>query len=65
MNYWPLLGIAVVVAGFVLRLNPVIVVVTAGIVSGLAAGMPLCSILRRNRSGPTQRVRKQSSCPSN
>jgi uncharacterized membrane protein len=45
MNYWPLLGIAVVVAGFVLKLNPVIVVVSAGIVSGLAAGMSLPDLL--------------------
>ncbi|HMG54277.1 MAG TPA: DUF969 domain-containing protein [Kofleriaceae bacterium] len=38
INYWPLLGVAVVVAGFALRFNPVLVVVTAGVVSGLAAG---------------------------
>lgn len=45
MNYWPLLGVAVVVIGFVLRLNPVIVVVSAGIISGLAAGMSLADLL--------------------
>ena len=45
MNYWPLLGVAVVVAGFVLRLNPVIVVVSAGLVSGLTAGMSLPDLL--------------------
>jgi len=45
MNYWPLLGVAVVVIGFVLRLNPVIVVVGAGVVSGLAAGMSLPDLL--------------------
>ena len=39
MNYWPLLGVAVVVAGFVARRNPALVVVVAGIVSGLAARM--------------------------
>ena len=38
MNYWPLLGVAVVVAGFVLRRNPALVVVVAAVVSGLAAG---------------------------
>jgi uncharacterized membrane protein len=38
INYWPLLGVAVVVAGFALRRNPVLVVVSAGLVSGLAAG---------------------------
>ena len=45
MNYWPLLGVAAVVLGFVLRLNPVIVVVAAGLVSGLAAGMSLAGLL--------------------
>ncbi|MFC5578480.1 DUF969 domain-containing protein [Lysobacter niabensis] len=45
MNYWPLLGVAVVVTGFVLRLNPVIVVVSAGLVSGLTAGMSLPDLL--------------------
>lgn len=41
MNYWSLLGVAAVVAGFALRLNPMLVVVAAGFVSGFAAGMPL------------------------
>lgn len=45
MSYWPLLGIVVVVAGFVLRFNPVIVVVTAGLVSGLAAGKSIPDLL--------------------
>ena len=39
MNAWPLLGVAVVVAGFALRRNPVLVVVIAGLVSGVASGM--------------------------
>ncbi|HEY6986248.1 MAG TPA: DUF969 family protein [Rhodanobacteraceae bacterium] len=39
MNAWPLLGVGVVVAGFVLRRNPVLVVVVAGVVSGIASGM--------------------------
>ena len=39
MNYWPLLGILVVVAGFALRLNPALVVVVAGIATGLLAGI--------------------------
>jgi uncharacterized membrane protein len=38
INYWPLLGVAVVVAGFALRRNPMLVVVAAGLVSGFAAG---------------------------
>ncbi|MEP6510452.1 MAG: DUF969 domain-containing protein [Dokdonella sp.] len=39
MNYWPLLGVAVVVIGFVWRKNPALVVVIAGVVSALCAGM--------------------------
>lgn len=38
INYWPLLGVAVVVAGFALRRNAMLVVVAAGLVSGFAAG---------------------------
>ena len=39
MSYWPLAGIAVVVLGFAARLNAVLVIVAAGVVTGLAAGM--------------------------
>lgn len=45
MNYWPLIGVAVVVAGFALKRNPVLVVVAAGVASGLAAGMPVGGLL--------------------
>lgn len=45
INYWPLLGVAVVVAGFALRRNPVLVVVAAGMTSGLAAGISLPDLL--------------------
>ncbi len=45
MNYWPLLGVAVVVAGFALKRNPVLVVVIAGVVSGIAAGMHIGDLL--------------------
>ncbi|MEO7252077.1 MAG: DUF969 domain-containing protein [Arenimonas sp.] len=45
MNYWPLLGVLVVVVGFVLRLNPAAVVVAAGLTSGLAAGKPFLELL--------------------
>jgi len=45
MNYWPLLGVAVVVAGFVLKRSPVLVVVVAGIVSALTAGMGVGDLL--------------------
>jgi uncharacterized membrane protein len=45
VNYWPLLGVAVVVAGFVLRRNPALVVVIAGLVSGFAAHMDVGDLL--------------------
>jgi uncharacterized membrane protein len=45
MTYLPLLGVLVVVIGFALRWNPVAVVVTAALASGLAAGKPLPELL--------------------
>lgn len=42
---WVLLGVAVVVAGFAARLNPLLIVATAAIVTGLAAGMDLLATL--------------------
>ena len=39
MNYWVLLGILIVVLGFALRLNPMLVVTAAAIATGLIAGM--------------------------
>jgi len=45
LNAWPLLGVAVVVAGFAWRKNPVLVVVVAGLVSGIAARMSIGDLL--------------------
>jgi uncharacterized membrane protein len=45
LNAWPLLGVAVVVAGFALRRNPVLVVAIAGVVSGVASGMGIEDLL--------------------
>ena len=39
MTWLPLLGIPIVVLGFALRLNPMLVVVAAGLATGLLAGM--------------------------
>jgi uncharacterized membrane protein len=36
---WVLLGVAVVVVGFAVRLNPLLIVAVAAVVTGLAAGM--------------------------
>ena len=45
MNYWPLLGIGLVVVGFALRLNPMLVVTAAAIATGLLAGMDLVEVI--------------------
>jgi uncharacterized membrane protein len=45
MNYWPLLGIAIVIIGFARRLNPALVVVVAGVASGLLAGLSIPDLL--------------------
>ena len=45
MNYWPLLGILVIVAGFVLRFNPLLVVMASALVTGLAADLDLHAIV--------------------
>jgi uncharacterized membrane protein len=45
MNYFVLLGILIVVAGFALRLNPMIVVTVAAIATGLIAGMDLVTVI--------------------
>jgi uncharacterized membrane protein len=45
MNYWPLLGIVIVVVGFARRWNPALVVVGAGIASALLAGLSIPDLL--------------------
>jgi uncharacterized membrane protein len=45
MDYWPLLGIALVVIGFALRFNPLLVVAVAAIVTGLLGHMPFLNVL--------------------
>ncbi|UJB30371.1 DUF969 domain-containing protein [Chromobacterium sp. Beijing] len=44
-SYLPLVGIPVVVAGFALRFNPLLVVTAAGLSTGLAVGMDLGTLL--------------------
>ncbi len=38
VSLWPLIGVAVIIAGFVLRFNPMLVVIGAAIVTAFAAG---------------------------
>ncbi|WP_296254809.1 MULTISPECIES: DUF969 domain-containing protein [unclassified Pseudomonas] len=50
-NLWPLLGVLVIVLGFVLRCNPLLVVAVAALATGLAASMSLETILATIGSG--------------
>jgi uncharacterized membrane protein len=45
INYLPLIGIALVVLGFALRFNPLLVVAVAAIVTGLLGGMDFLKVL--------------------
>ncbi|WP_426166178.1 DUF969 domain-containing protein [Sandarakinorhabdus sp. DWP1-3-1] len=53
---WPLIGIVVIVVGFALRFNPLLVVVVAALASGIAAGMdPLAVIATFGKAFNTNR----------
>jgi len=45
IDYWPLLGIALVVLGFALRFNPLLVVAVSAITTGLLGGMSFLKVL--------------------
>ena len=45
MNYLPLIGIVIVIVGFLLRLNPLAVVAAAALATGLAAGRELAEVI--------------------
>lgn len=45
MTYWPLLGILLVVVGFALRMNPMLVVTGSAIITGLLGGMDLAKVI--------------------
>ena len=45
INLWPLLGVAVIIAGFILRFNPMLVVIVTAIVTAFAAHFPVDRIL--------------------
>ena len=45
MNYWPLVGILMVIAGFAMRMNPMLVVTGSALVTGLLAGLEPIKVL--------------------
>ncbi|WKB55719.1 DUF969 domain-containing protein [Eleftheria terrae] len=44
-SLWPLIGVAVIILGFVLRFNPMLVVAVTAVATALAAGFPLQKVL--------------------
>jgi uncharacterized membrane protein len=44
-HLWPLIGVAVIIAGFILRFNPMLVVIVTAIVTAAAAGFGAMAIL--------------------
>lgn len=42
-----LIGVALIVIGFMVRLNPLVVVTVSGIVTGLIAGMPITTVITK------------------
>ena len=46
VSLWPLIGVAVLVAGFAVRLNPLAAVVAAAYAAGLAGGMDVVGVTR-------------------
>jgi uncharacterized membrane protein len=51
ISLWPLIGVAVIIAGFVLRFNPMLVVIAAAVATAIAAGFPPQKILATLGSG--------------
>ncbi|BBU28688.1 membrane protein [Caballeronia pedi] len=51
VNLWPLIGVAVIIIGFVLRFNPMLIVAAAAIITGFAAHFPVERILTAIGSG--------------
>ncbi|MGS0742411.1 DUF969 domain-containing protein [Glaciimonas sp. GG7] len=51
INLWPLIGVVVIIAGFILRFNPMLVVAAAAIVTGIAAQFPAEQVLAEIGTG--------------
>ena len=51
VNFWPLLGVAVITVAFILRINPMLAIIAALLTSGFAAHLPFVKILELIGSG--------------
>ncbi|BDR07232.1 DUF969 domain-containing protein [Comamonas thiooxydans] len=45
VNLWPLIGVLIIIAGFALRFNPMLVVIVTAIGTAFAAGFPVDKVL--------------------
>lgn len=45
INLWPLIGVLIIIAGFALRFNPMLVVIVTAIGTAFAAGFPVDKVL--------------------
>ncbi|WP_160061717.1 DUF969 domain-containing protein [Psychromonas sp. L1A2] len=54
IDFWPLIGIAIITIGFMLRLNTLLVILIAGVVTGLIAHLQIIEILSILGSSFTQ-----------
>lgn len=45
IDFWPLIGIVIITVGLALKLNTLLVILTAGVATGLVADIPLMDIL--------------------
>ncbi|MGI4862065.1 MAG: DUF969 domain-containing protein [Janthinobacterium lividum] len=51
ISLWPLIGVAAIIVGFLLRFNPMLVVAAAAVITGFAAHFPLERVLAEIGSG--------------
>jgi len=51
VNFYPLLGVVVIVTGFLLRFNPMLIVAAAALVTGVAAHFPVEKVLAELGNG--------------
>ena len=54
IDFWPLIGIGIITIGFMLRLNTLLVILIAGVVTGLIAHLQIIEILSILGSSFTQ-----------
>ena len=54
MDYLPLIGIVIIVIGFILKIDTIAVVIIAGLITGLVSGLSLTEVLALLGQGFTE-----------